>query len=334
MKSPFTGKEMKLIREERELTFRKEEFTYVHHAYQDEETGELFTTTELDELNIIQVYNQYREHNNIPFPEQIQKIREQYKVSARKMAQILGFGVNSYRNYENGEVPSVSNARLIQSAEDPREFLKLLDLCSILRQKEKNKYRKKAKSVIQEKKENREAIRITNYFLGKQRADRFTGYRQPNLEKFREMVAFFAQELSPFKTMMNKLLFYADFLNYKRSCYSISGIRYRAIQRGPVPYKFQGIFEYLIDGGYIDTENITFSQGYTGVKFICREGHNFNETLFTEEELKAMKKVVEVFKDKNASQISDLSHNESGWIENSSSKSPIDYNYAFELKQV
>ncbi|WP_394351640.1 type II toxin-antitoxin system antitoxin SocA domain-containing protein [Lunatibacter salilacus] len=38
---------------------------------------------------------------------------------------------------------------------------------------------------------------------------------------------------------MNKLLFYADFLMFKRSCFSISGVRYKAIDMGPVPFNFQ-----------------------------------------------------------------------------------------------
>ncbi len=37
MKSPFTGKEMKLIREKRKLFFRKEEFEFTHHAFRCDE---------------------------------------------------------------------------------------------------------------------------------------------------------------------------------------------------------------------------------------------------------------------------------------------------------
>jgi len=60
MKSPITGKEMALIKENRILTFRNEEFEVVYHHYKCEESGELFTTTELDEINLTQLYNQYR----------------------------------------------------------------------------------------------------------------------------------------------------------------------------------------------------------------------------------------------------------------------------------
>ncbi len=41
-------------------------------------------------------------------------------LSAARMAEVLGLGANTYRNYEQGEVPSESNARLL--AQNPEEF--------------------------------------------------------------------------------------------------------------------------------------------------------------------------------------------------------------------
>ena len=58
----------KFFREVRKTTFRKEEFEYIHTGIIDED-GEYWTTTELDEANIFQVYNQYRAKHGIPFPD-------------------------------------------------------------------------------------------------------------------------------------------------------------------------------------------------------------------------------------------------------------------------
>jgi hypothetical protein len=52
MKSPFTGKEMKITSEKVKLTYRKEEFELSCKFYLCEGTGEKITTTELDEWNI------------------------------------------------------------------------------------------------------------------------------------------------------------------------------------------------------------------------------------------------------------------------------------------
>jgi hypothetical protein len=59
MKSPITGKEMVLVKEKRTLSFRKEEFEIVYHCYKCVDSGESFTTTQLDDLNINQLYDQY-----------------------------------------------------------------------------------------------------------------------------------------------------------------------------------------------------------------------------------------------------------------------------------
>ena len=125
MKSPITGKEMILQKEKRVLSFRKEKFEIVYHYYLCTDTGEQFEDDNLSELNITQVHNQYRERLKLPFPDEIMAVREKYSLSARKMSDILGFGPNTYGNYEKGEIPSKSNARLIQLASDPEELKKL-----------------------------------------------------------------------------------------------------------------------------------------------------------------------------------------------------------------
>ena len=101
------------------MEFRKETFEIVFQYYKCEDSEEQYTTTVLDEVNLNQVYNQYRDKFNIPFPDEILRIREKYGVSASRMAAILGFGTNSYRQYESGEMPSISNAKLIQLADNP-----------------------------------------------------------------------------------------------------------------------------------------------------------------------------------------------------------------------
>lgn len=74
------------------------------------------------------------------------------------------------------------------------------------------------------------------------------------------MVIFFSKMLNPWKTYLNKYLFYADFLNYKRTGFSISGINYRAIDMGPVPNNFNSIYEYIANENYIDIEQTEFSE--------------------------------------------------------------------------
>ena len=116
----------RLFTELRTVVFRKEQFDYIHVGIMGK-NGESWTTTELDEVNMSQVYNQYRVRHGIPFPDEICALRKYYGLSALKMSEILGFGVNQYRYYENGEMPSASNARMLIAVRDKRTFLSFLE---------------------------------------------------------------------------------------------------------------------------------------------------------------------------------------------------------------
>lgn len=332
MKSPITGKEMILTKEKRSMDFRKEKFEIVFHYLRCEDSGEQFTNEGLDDLNINQVYNQYRDLHNIPFPDEIIRIREKYGVPANKMSEILGFGVNTYRQYEAGEIPSVANARLIQMVDDPKKFLDMVDLCDTLDEKSKIKYVKAAQDLVEERK--RINFNFKDYLLGNHLADIYSGYRNPSLEKFTEMVVYFSEKVSPFKTKMNKLLFYADFLMFKQSCFSISGVRYKAINMGPVPNNFESIFEYLANKDEIDIFYTEFPQGYVGEQFKSRNDRPFNSELFSQTELEVLERVSNTFKPTTTTDIVKLSHLEDAWKKNEKDKSIISYQYAFELKQI
>ena len=127
MKSPFTGKEMKRVYEKRTWNFRGEQYEYEHIAWLCEDSGEQFTDDESDTVGFVQVTNQYRAKYGIPYTDEIIAVRQRYGISAAKMSLILGIGVNQYRLYEQGEVPSVSNGRMIRSIMNPKVMLEMVE---------------------------------------------------------------------------------------------------------------------------------------------------------------------------------------------------------------
>jgi hypothetical protein len=58
MKSPLTGKEMKLMSEQSTLDYKGKTYDVTHHFYLCELSNEQFTTTELDEQNLEELYKQ------------------------------------------------------------------------------------------------------------------------------------------------------------------------------------------------------------------------------------------------------------------------------------
>lgn len=127
MKSPYSGKEMNLHSEIVTTEYRGETFSYVSHYYLDEDTGDEYTTTESDTEDLNQIYDQYRNRHSIPGADEICRIRKRYGLSSSKMSKVLGFGPNQWRLYESGEVPSLSNARLISLAAHKNNMLELVE---------------------------------------------------------------------------------------------------------------------------------------------------------------------------------------------------------------
>ncbi|WNJ16510.1 type II toxin-antitoxin system antitoxin SocA domain-containing protein [Pontibacter sp. G13] len=332
MKHPITGEPAKLTHHTVTRSFRKESFEVVEHFYQSEESGETFSTEEQDELALQQVYNLFRERHHIPFPAEIRRIREQYGLSASKMSEVLDFGINSYRNYEQGEIPSLANAKLIRLARDPHNFRRFVEEKEAIFSK--NAFRKamdKLASLTQENRLDSVVSYLWNFHL---EANSFTGFVKPSFDKVANFVLYFAKQIQPRKTRLNKLMFYADFLHYKQHGFSISGCNYRAIPFGPVPSHFRELFGMLEAEGYVQIEEEIFEHGGVGERFIA-DKQEFDETIFSASELVAMKQVAEKFAQTKTAEIIDISHEEDGWKDNHAARELINYqSYAFELKGI
>ena len=128
MKVPtgFSGKPLRMVYEPDTIEFRGEKFDCMYISFRDDELNESYTTTESDGVWYNQMTNQYREKHGIPYQNEIIALRELYGLSAAKMSLILGFGTNQYRLYEEGEVPSESNGKMIRSAMNPQVFMELV----------------------------------------------------------------------------------------------------------------------------------------------------------------------------------------------------------------
>ena len=332
MNSPITGKKMKLVREPDTLTFRKEKFSIVSHYYLCEDSGEHFTDEHLDTLHLRQVHNQYREKYGIPFPEEIRNIREQYGVSASKMSEILGLGVNTYRLYESGEMPTVANGRLILSVRDPEEFIRQVEASvHYLNEKEVEKYTVKALKLAQEKEISTVYGEPAKVELKQDVPNAYNGYRRLDLQCVAQIIAFLDKEVGDlYKTKLNKLLFYIDFLTYKRVGSSLMGLQYRAIPFGPVPSEYERLFLRLQDERWlVSEEKSNGGEQFYEVYHACVD---FDSAQFAAHEMEILHTIVALFKTKKTSQIVDLSHAEQAWIDNEQDRALISYQqYAFGL---
>ncbi len=328
MKSPITGKPMELVKEKRVLEFRKESFEVIYHFYRCLDTGEEFEDDQLGDLNLDQVYNAYRAKHKFPFPEEIKELRGRYDLPATTMSQILGFGINQYRLYETGEIPSETNARLIQMAGNPDEFIRLIELSNVSEIRQKEKLLKRIEDL---KKGQSAASIITETTLGMSFPSEYNGYRKTGPEKAYQMIRFFAEDLRPLKTALNKLLFYADFYHFKKIGMGISGLQYRAIQWGPVPSQFDYLFKMAEEHRVINLRYELWDGDKEMVVIDPSEETDFRPGLFTEDEIESLQTVLDKFKKIKTGQLVDISHSEPAWKDNIGQKKLISYKYAFDL---
>lgn len=335
MTSPFTGGEVLQKSDIQTLTYRSQTFPVHAHYYTCVDTGETFTTEDLDALNLLQLHNQYRERNHILFPEQIKTLRERYGVSQRTMSTLMGFGINQYRNYEEGEIPSLSNAKLISLVRDARNFRAL-----VLERKDELKDREFADLLRRVEELQTPATdpcqdALSAIWHPLDVPNQYTGYRVPNFDKFAQMVLFYFSQMSHLYTVrLNKLLFYADFGHFKRTGFSISGARYCAIPKGPVPDEYRILNDLLVQQGYLEQ---TYAERGDEVfdTFQPHQTRQVDTSIFSHSELEVLHLTVKTFRFAKTMELIDRSHEELGWIDNEASKSPISYQqYGFMLKHI
>ena len=332
MKRVRTNGAIELRKERLEKVFRKESFSIWRHYYHHLKTGEEYTDTYLDTLNESQVHNQYRAKYHIPFPVEIQRIRTQYGLSAAKMSEVLDFGINSYRLYEQGElIPNLSHSKLIRLADNPDMFWSFVA-------EKKGEFSaslvKKVQQAVELARQEREEKKVVDYIWNHDtEANEFTGFVKPHFEKVANFVLYFAKEACPLKTRLNKIMFYCDFAHFKHYGFSISGINYRAIQMGPVPSHYHELFGILESRDFVRIEEELYDHGGIGERFYDKA--SFDPSLFSPEELETMKEILEFFEEIRTKEIIQIAHREEGWKQHKEQRDLISYQaYAFDLQGV
>lgn len=150
-----------------------------------------------------------------------------------------------------------------------------------------------------------------------------------NKDKIFNMILIFAKNCV-LKTKLLKEMFYADFLFYKNTGASITGLEYAKINYGPVPDGFNEIINECIVEGLIDYD-IEYMNDY--------ENHNIHSrvdidySVFTKDEINIINKVNNFFKDFKSKDVVNFSHEEKAFTETEYLNN-ISYDYAFDIDRI
>lgn len=301
------------------MEFRGRTYHFMNHYYVCDESGEEFTDDATGEINFAQVYNQYREENNIPFVDEIAKLREDCQLSKADMGRILGFGENQYYHYELGEVPSPSNGRLMRTLIDNREALKSAISESPIKDSNKSKALKALERLSAVESEDA----VIRQLLFPYRRNIYNGYAVTSVNKVRQMILYFLGRMNVgYKTVLNKLMFYADFLMFREHGSGMSGLTYSALPFGNVPNNYKVLYG-IFDEVYEEDDEKPFFKPLKDCDMSVFNGNEVDVLEFVAGEMAG----------KTSATLSEINHKEDAWLKyKHNAKLLIPFSEAFSLR--
>lgn len=241
--SPITGGKVKEVFATEEHDFRKEKFLVHVRYYICEDSGEKFSTTEQDELLFNDLYSQYRVKHGLPFPEEIKEIRLRYGLKYSQISKIMGFGANQYASYENGQIPSESNGKMIQSIKDKESMKRLLEASK--GEFEPEEFGKIA-ILIQSSPDAQALSTEQTTLYGNTVRSLYNGFGRIDVTRLKEMIKYFiTHENNIYPAKLDRIMFYADFQHFKCFGISISGLTYQSLPYGPAPTHSDTIYDNI-----------------------------------------------------------------------------------------
>lgn len=332
---PYCKKEVEYKVEKRDLKeFRGIEVdTYENVAVCKECHQDLYVN-EIEEKNNERIYEIYREKANIIKPQDIIDLREKYDISQRELTAILGFGKMTINRYERGGVPTKSQSDYIKLLIDNDD--KFVEKVKEAYQKNditEKTYEKILSEEVENsisKKEVQDNIRRYLKFVLNRKPDIYNGYKSLELEKVENIISYIASKVRNLTiTSLNKYLWYIDMLSFNQRAVAITGLTYQNQKFGPtiIDKKYDEIS--LLDDKYI-REDIETENGNT-TRIISNNNYNLNKISDSEKEI--IDTIIRLLKNKNVTDISELSHKEEGWKKTKRFEQ-ISFEYAMNLNIV
>lgn len=247
--------------------------------------------------------------------EAIIDLRKKYNLSQDLFSKVIGCAKKTLISYEKGtSIPNDSYLIIIKSLLAKPDAIHTLINANKeqFTDKEYNKINSKLDMMIPNNSEGIPSI--------------YNGYSKLLKEKVYNIILYFADK-KILKTKLLKEMFYADFLCYKETCKSMSGLEYSKLPLGPVPDQFEYILNEGTTNKIIDYD-IDYNNDYECHNISAKKA--FDSSLFTEDELSILKLVKTKFKKYGSKDIVDYSHREKAFTETDFYRR-ISYEYAFDI---
>lgn len=291
-------------------------------------TSEFSADEDMITSNDISMKNAYRRKMGLLTVEEIMDIRNQYSITQKDLACVLGWGEKTITRYEGHQVQDMAHDAVIRKInDDPEWFLELLEKG---RDKIASQAYDKYKYEISKKYEIMQDMYLRKSILARyvsyQKKEEYYGNTKLNFDKIVDVINYFAKSIkiyNLYKVKLMKLLWYADSLSYKRYGHSMTGMIYFAKPMGALPLEHKKIVE--LKG--IQYEEIEFEDG-SGMRFM--ENADYSYKTLTKEDQAVLDTIIEHFGSSDTKQIVEQMHDEEAY-KKTSLGNVIDYRYAQNL---
>lgn len=329
---PYCKKEVEYKIEKRDVKeFRGIEINTYENVAVCKECHQDLYVNEIEEKNNERIYELYREKANIIKPQDIVDLRKKYDISQRELTAILGFGKMTINRYERGGVPTKSQS----------DYIKLLiDNDNKFVEKVKEAYKngnindKTYKKIVSTNLENEIGKndiqdmyrRVINNSL-RLKPNIFNGYKTFDLELVENIISYISSKVNNLTiTSLNKYLWFIDIVSFNQRGVSITGLTYQKQQYGPtiIDQRYKEIS--LLDDKYIRNDY----EDESGTKTIITSNKNFDLSKLKDSEIEIINKIIKLLKNKNVTDISNMSHEEEGW-KKTKEFDEISFEYAMNL---
>lgn len=332
---PYCKKEVEYKIGKRELKeFRGIEVNTFENVAICNECNQDLYVNEIEDVNNERIYQIYREKANIIKAEDIIKLREKYDISQRELTSILGFGKMTINRYERGGLPTKSQSDYIKLLiENDDKFIEKVKEAYEKNNINERTYKKIVSEEVEKgisKKEVQDNIRRYLKSVLNRKPDIYNGYKSLDLEKVENIISYIASKVNNLTiTSLNKYLWYIDMLSFYKRAVSITGLTYQNQKFGPtIVYKKYDELS-LLDDKY-QREDIETENGNT-TKIISNNNFNLDKISSSEKEI--IDTIIKLLKNKNVTDISEMSHREDGWKKTKRFEQ-ISFEYAMNLKLI
>ncbi|MFM9278581.1 type II TA system antitoxin MqsA family protein [Paenibacillus jiagnxiensis] len=262
----------------------------------------------------------------------IKDIRSFFGMTQPIFAKILNMGVATIKRYETGQsIPNKTQAGIFNILKkDPENITQYYEENKHKLTTHEQKIVEERLNKLFEKKNKVQAtlhnLLIMNYNHFKQSKDNGeTGFY---LKKLISLIQYLSKN-GVLKTKLMKLMWYADFLMYKRNFTSITGMVYVHKPYGPVPKDHDFLLSCLETLGEIRISTEESNNGYT--RITIKSNKQPNESYFTDKEISVIKDILTFFEDYNSTKISNFAHETDAWKQTKEDQI-ISYDYAKSIQ--